>query len=728
MKRNRRLGVFIAEVWLPPAKNVIQGIFDRAAPKGFDILVFTHFSNMNGSHFQIMGEENIYNLAGYAELDAAVIVGNRYQRKELVSDIEKLLLECGVPAVACEYSSTVFPSVYFDDRKNFCTLTEHLINAHQCRDIICLTGPENWIQSEQRLRGYCDACEKAGMKIKSDNIIYGDFWLYSAEKLAGEIISGKRKRPEAVVCANDIMAISLITHLIKAGIRIPDDIRVCGHDGTQYSDMCAPSLTTLSNSEYDLGADAAAELLKILSIPVSEDFERRSEVRVGDSCGCGRKKEYIAEYNSNIFLNDYINNQISRSTLSSEIYHTENISSFIRAVERHTEFFIVPYRYYLCLCEDWAGEDTYYRKSGYPEYMHQILGMRAYQTSDMEEHIFRTDEIIPCLSEEHSPEMYILTPLNYGDRFYGYSALRYENAETAFHHFYRQHSTILCSALENIRIYQNHMKLRQKLERYLSRDEMTGLYNKKGIFDYFKKNPAATQTNSVGAVLMCIENYGDIIGKYGENVYRRINAILVQAINSFLGTDGMCGIIKDRVFSVFPGSNTDTEMFCGRVQDRFDELVSSMPEVSAEISVHYYPKTIFFNGKEEFERKLEAFISLAEKYENENTDNQYSAKLKKLHRDIYRHPEIRFNIPDAASKIGISNSHFQRLYVEQFGISCKRDMIKAKTAKAKELLVSTELSVYEISEKCGYDSPTHFMKQFKSETGMTALQYRKSHS
>ena len=55
-------------------------------------------------------------------------------------------------------------------------------------------------------------------------------------------------------------------------------------------------------------------------------------------------------------------------------------------------------------------------------------------------------------------------------------------------------------------------------------------------------------------------------------------------------------------------------------------------------------------------------------------------------------------------------------------------MIKAKTAKAKELLVSTELSVYEISEKCGYDSPTHFMKQFKSETGMTALQYRKGHS
>ena len=87
MKRNRRLGVFIAEVWLPPAQNVIQGIFDRAAPEGFDILVFTHFSNMNGSHFQIMGEENIYNLAGYAELDAAVIVGNRFQRKELVSDI-----------------------------------------------------------------------------------------------------------------------------------------------------------------------------------------------------------------------------------------------------------------------------------------------------------------------------------------------------------------------------------------------------------------------------------------------------------------------------------------------------------------------------------------------------------------------------------------------------------------------------------------------------------------
>ena len=44
---------------------------------------------------------------------------------------------------------------------------------------------------------------------------------------------------------------------------------------------------------------------------------------------------------------------------------------------------------------------------------------------------------------------------------------------------------------------------------------------------------------------------------------------------------------------------------------------------------------------------------------------------------------------------------------------------------AERLLVSTNLNVCEIAEKCGYSEQSYFMKLFKNKTGMTALEYKR---
>lgn len=101
----------------------------------------------------------------------------------------------------------------------------------------------------------------------------------------------------------------------------------------------------------------------------------------------------------------------------------------------------------------------------------------------------------------------------------------------------------------------------------------------------------------------------------------------------------------------------------------------------------------------------------------------------------YRFTQLRtliFTTPDAfsdidamASEAGMSRSGFQHLYKKMFGVSVMTDVINGRIDRAKRLLSSTNLTVKEIAERCGYKNEYNFMRQFKEKTGKTPTEYRK---
>lgn len=98
--------------------------------------------------------------------------------------------------------------------------------------------------------------------------------------------------------------------------------------------------------------------------------------------------------------------------------------------------------------------------------------------------------------------------------------------------------------------------------------------------------------------------------------------------------------------------------------------------------------------------------------------------LRKVRAEIYANPAGRFSVNDFAKMLALSSAYFQTLYKNEFGVSCYEDVLKAKTELAEYYLKSTDASVHDISELCGYDNDVHFMRQFKKRVGMTTLQYR----
>ena len=100
------------------------------------------------------------------------------------------------------------------------------------------------------------------------------------------------------------------------------------------------------------------------------------------------------------------------------------------------------------------------------------------------------------------------------------------------------------------------------------------------------------------------------------------------------------------------------------------------------------------------------------------------AELRAIREAIYDDPTGEWNSAIMAEDMGISRAYFHRIYFEAFGVTCRQDVIESRLLCAADLLKNTGLSVSAVAEKCGYESESYFMRQFKQHKGCTPSEYR----
>ncbi|WP_054743563.1 AraC family transcriptional regulator [Cellulosilyticum ruminicola] len=123
------------------------------------------------------------------------------------------------------------------------------------------------------------------------------------------------------------------------------------------------------------------------------------------------------------------------------------------------------------------------------------------------------------------------------------------------------------------------------------------------------------------------------------------------------------------------------------------------------------------------------FIKLAESYNAAHSNElipRYQ-QLDLLRSKIYNFPYKKWTVEWLAHEITLSPCYFQKLYKKRFGITCANDIINARIELAKYNLTTTDLSIKNIAELCGYANDVHFMRQFKKITNLTPSEYRLQH-
>lgn len=190
-----------------------------------------------------------------------------------------------LPTISIGMVVAGIPSIITDNVIGLREGIQHLIHHHGKRRIAFIRGPEGHPEADLRYATYCEVLEAEGIPLNPDFVARGDFLPASPAVL--RYLEQLDTFPEAIVAANDSMAITVLRALPRYGLRVPDDVAVIGFDDRPESRHATPPLTTVRQHIPELGVLGAALCLDMIDHkPVPELSLLPTTLLLRRSCGC----------------------------------------------------------------------------------------------------------------------------------------------------------------------------------------------------------------------------------------------------------------------------------------------------------------------------------------------------------------------------------------------------------------------------------------------------------
>ena len=240
--------VIIPDIENPFFTSVVRGIEDEARSRGFRVVLCNSDEDTT--------KESDYIDVAIAERMGGVIIAVASARR---SSLDALLARnIGVVAIDRRPTGVLIDSVTVDNREGAAQAVSHLLSAG-ARRIGLVTGPARVPTANDRLAGYKDALAAAGVRFDADLVVREDFRPVGGYK-ATSALCGRRRRPDALFVANNVMTLGALQALRDLGLRVPDDIAVVGWDDGPWAPLLDPPLTVVAQPTEQIGR-LAAELL-----------------------------------------------------------------------------------------------------------------------------------------------------------------------------------------------------------------------------------------------------------------------------------------------------------------------------------------------------------------------------------------------------------------------------------------------------------------------------------
>ena len=225
--------------------EILSGIGEALREKRYDLMLFLHRMEERSS-------ERYQDFFAGGRVDGCILLGTKRHDRRLLELKEKGRHFCLINNYL-EDRSISFIDV--DNVSGSYDIVKYLISLG-CSRIAFLNGPDEYMNSRDRRKGYMAAMEEAGLPAGKELLFEGNYGYKSGYQAADRICDTK-ELPDAVFAANDRMAAGLMEGLKKKGIRIPEDISVAGYDDSDIASISEPPLTTVRVPFYEMGLECA---------------------------------------------------------------------------------------------------------------------------------------------------------------------------------------------------------------------------------------------------------------------------------------------------------------------------------------------------------------------------------------------------------------------------------------------------------------------------------------
>ncbi len=470
-KKRKRLALFVGQADEDLQKRFITGFTRQAFRINQDVCVFSMYKKYQDTAERDKGESNIFTLANPDFFDGIVILKDTIQTPNVAEELEKKLNKTyDGPVLVVDLESKYFESVFIDSFTPVKELTDHLIEVHGLKDIAYLTGKRKHRHTIERLNAFLESMKEHGLEVPKDRIIEGDFWYYSGESCLEYLLNSGKPLPQAVITANDQMAIGLCKALEERGFKIPEDIIVVGSDSTEEGQTSPKILTSYISPGEEMGEYAVGALQDIRVGKKPGKFEGRAELLLGETCGCMKDSKFGIStrregWETEIYENGFysINNSMRDNVLiqTDVLGYVSTIYSYAYQIKGVESFD-------LCLVDSIGsmGQTELPGNEGYPKKMiHAIRYNRSNKDCMVGiEETFDTSDMLPGLTDyTDDPKAYFFNPVFFENSCFGYAVLSYGCVPRSIDEMYRRWIKIVSQGLESLRRNIEIKNLREKL-------------------------------------------------------------------------------------------------------------------------------------------------------------------------------------------------------------------------------------------------------------------------
>lgn len=595
LENNRKtIGVFVTRAYEEYQDLICRSIYKRAYEYGYNLAIFSNFVGYGEINYEI-AESNIANIIKYEELDGIILLPDTL----LAQDFERKIVEnikkhSNCPIVSVRQRRDDYQNILIEDDTVLDDIIQHFIRHHKFTKLNFLTGPMHNPVSTQRLNTYKRILREHGIPIEEDRIIYGDFWKQSGYDAVEKWISNPKTYPEAIICANDYMAITVCNALAKRGIVVPRDIAVSGCDNIELTKDFSPTITTVGMPVFNMGKEAVD---KIHSQNIGKPQEKITYLKfvtyIRESCGCqiSKHEEEKHERINHIILElEDRDETISKNAyMSIDLTGVDLLEDLNNRLPAYTNINLGYSSFFMCLYTDW---DKYENNMDYGiELSDREVSMEVGIKNGelLKKVVFKASMLLPSIYLDDEPQAFYFNMLHHREKCYGYAAINFKGFRS-YKSSYQGWLTNICNTLENIKIHSELNRLVYRLEDISIKDEMTGLYNRRALHtlgqNYFEQ--CIKDKSNLMVFSADMDNLKEINDLFGHAGGDKAIIVVANALLNASEDDEICIRLGGDEFSVIGVDYDKGKMtrFINRFEKAIDRF-NKQPSSEYKISISY---------------------------------------------------------------------------------------------------------------------------------------------
>lgn len=582
MSSKLTVGICVSEIEKQPQRDIVKALCDYAKKSDITFLILSTYTDLSNADESAIGESSIFRLIGKIHFDALIVFADSIHCPNVLKRIFYDAKKDNTPIICVGEKIDGYPSVLYNTVDAFEKIVRHVFEFHGCRRVNFIAGEKDNYASIKRFEIYKQLLDEKNIAYEPERVGYGEFKSEPVKKVMDDFFSCGKPLPEAIICANDVMAMTANKYLIEKGITAPDDIILTGFDGIDMEKYHFPRLTTASpDSNY------ASELLFRLILDACQDKKLNLvyyipyTVRFSQSCGC---KRIYADIQQNAILdlwteiNDTRNFTDYMLLMISSVTGKSNIEESIESIKKFMQS-IYAKRGYLFSCDNYLKmfnvADCSEICKDMTDRMCSVLECRIenknFPTVTSPKRVFNLCDILPDAEDYFSHwNTLVMMPLTFRNYVFGYIAFHIDLVSISITQL-REFGMNIGYILEKIRSLE-HMKLINKqLEETYIYDSMTGILNRNGYYALSKRDfqPYLKTDKQLVAVSIDLDNLKEINDNHGHHCGDTALKITADSLTKCMGENSLCTRFGGDEFVGLRIFDNDTSAFVSNFSEEF---------------------------------------------------------------------------------------------------------------------------------------------------------------